>query len=393
MKKLIKDYILDIEEEIISIRRHFHMYPETAFNEFETSKRIADFLRQWGLEVTEGVAKTGVVGLLKGENPGKTIAIRADIDALPLTEKTGLEYSSKNIGNMHACGHDGHIAIALGTAKVLSKLKDKINGNVKFIFQPAEEGPGGAEIMIKEGVLENPKVDAIIGLHIWADAPLGDVQISYGPIMASADRFDIKVIGKGGHGAIPHLSLDPIVVGAHIVTSLQTIISREIDPLDSAVISNCTFKSGDAFNIIPNEASITGTVRTFSKELRDFIPMRMREIVENITKAMRCTYEFDYYYWYPATINHVEFTKMFKNIAEDVLGKNKVYERMRPSMGSEDFSYYLQKTPGTYFFLGTRDESNGYDKSLHHPKYSINEQVLSIGVELFCNTVLKYLNK
>ncbi|RKD32449.1 M20 metallopeptidase family protein [Thermohalobacter berrensis] len=392
MKKIIKEKINKYNKEFINLRRYFHQYPEIGYKEHKTSKKIAELLYKWGLEVKKGVADTGVVGLLKGKKSGKTIAVRADIDALPIEEKTNLEFASKNKGVMHACGHDGHITIGLWTAKVLSELKDKIEGNIKFIFQPAEEGPGGAERMIKEGVLEKPKVDAIIGLHIWPEIKSGYVGISKGPIMAAADRFDIKVIGSGGHGAVPHMSVDPIVVGSKIVSALQTLVSRETDPLDCLVISNCVFKSGDVFNVIPNEANLSGTVRTFNPEIRKSIPKRIGEIVEGITRAMRCKYEYKYNFYYPPTINNKKFTTFFEEVAKDTIGHDKVFELERPSMGGEDFSYYLKKIPGTFFFLGTKNEEKGINKPIHHPEYTFDEDILQKGTELFVNTVIKYLN-
>ncbi|AZR73259.1 peptidase M20 [Anoxybacter fermentans] len=391
MKERIRQEINKIFDELIQIRRYFHRFPELGFQEVKTSEKIAQLLEKWGLEVQKGIAKTGVVGLLKGSRPGKTLGIRSDIDALPIVEQTGLEFASEHSGIMHACGHDGHIAIALGTARVLSALKDQIAGNVKFIFQPAEEGPGGAEKMIEEGILENPSVDAIIGLHIWPEIPSGSIGISKGPIMAAADRFDIKIIGVGGHGAVPHKAVDPVVIGSEVVVALQNLISREIDPLDSAVISIGTFQAGSAFNIIPKEAELSGTVRTFNPKLRELLPQRIEEIVAGITKALRAEYEYKYHYYYPVTINDPEFTEFFRKVAVDLIGADRVREIPRPSMGGEDFSFYLQKVPGTFFFLGTRNEKKGLNKSVHHPEYTIDEDILPIGVELFCGTALTYL--
>lgn len=392
MKDCINNRVESLKNDVINLRRYFHQYPEVGFKEFKTSTKIAELLKEWGLEVQTGIAKTGVVGLLRGAKPGKTIGIRADIDALPIQEATNLEFQSKHDGVMHACGHDGHIAIALGAAKVLSEFKDEICGNIKFIFQPAEEGPGGAEKMILDGVLENPTVEAIIGLHIWPEIDSGSVGIKNGPIMAASDRFDIKISGVGGHGAVPHMAVDPIVAGAHIVTALQTLVSREVDPLDCAVISNCVFNSGTTFNVIPADANISGTVRTFNPKVREVIPQRMKKIIEGIGESMRCQCEFNYTYYYPATINNKDFTSFFEDISKGLLGDDKVFEIERPSMGGEDFSFYLQKIPGTFFFLGTKNSSKDLTKSIHHPEYNIDEDILPIGVKLFCNTAIEFLN-
>ncbi|GAU75925.1 M20 family metallopeptidase [Fusibacter sp. 3D3] len=392
MKALIKKKIDDFSKELIDIRRYFHQYPELMFEEYETSKKISELLTSWGIE-NKTISKTGVVGLIRGSRPGKTIAVRADIDALPIDEETELAFSSKNKGRMHACGHDGHIAMGLGTAKILSELKDHFNGNVKFIFQPAEEMPGGAGYLIKEGVLENPKVDAIIGLHIWPDMEKGYIGISKGPLMSAVDKFDVEVIGKGGHGAFPNKAIDPIVVGSQIITALQSIVSREIDPFDCVVLSSCAFNSGNVFNVIPEKANITGTIRYFNKAFSEYIPKRMEEIISGITIGFRCNYKFEYTQLCPVVVNDRAFTNFFENGAKEIMGSEKVIEIERPAMGGEDFSFYLEKVPGTFFFLGTKDEKNGISKSLHHPQYNFSEEILSAGVELFANTVVNYLNK
>ncbi|MTI65551.1 MAG: amidohydrolase [Firmicutes bacterium] len=391
MKDIINEKVKKYNKEVIDLRRYFHKHPEVGFKEYNTSKKIANLLESFGLTVITNVAKTGVIGILKGSKPGKTIAIRADMDALNIKEKTNLKFKSENSKVMHACGHDGHIAICLGAAKILSELKEEIKGNIKFIFQPAEEGPGGAKEMIDEGALKNPKVDAIIGLHIWPEIDSGYVGIKKDTIMAAADRFDIKIKGLGGHGAVPHLAKDPIVIGSQIVNSLQTIVSREIDPLDCAVVSTCMFNSGSVFNVIPNDATLSGTVRTLNNETRNLIPKRIESFIKNITKANDCSYEFNYSYYYPPTINDKNFTTFFEGVAKEILDE-KVFEIKRPSMGGEDFSFYLQKVPGTFFFLGTKNIDKGINIPLHHPEYNIDEDILPLGIKLFCNTAMKYLN-
>lgn len=392
MKNRIEKKVHAFENELIELRRHFHQHPELGFKEFETAKTIAGLLEQWGVEVTKGVAGTGVVGLIRGGQPGRTIALRADMDALPIEEKTGLAFSSHTPGVMHACGHDGHTAILLGAAKVLSELKDNLRGNVKLIFQPAEEGPGGAKPMIAAGVLANPTVDAILGLHIWPELPSGSVGITAGPVMAAMDRFDITVKGVGGHGAIPHRAVDPVVAASHVVTALQTIASREIDPLDSVVVSTCTLQAGTAFNIIPHEATLSGTVRSFSRETREKVPQRIGEIVAGVTTALGCDHEYTFSYLYPATVNHEKLTGFVRGVTQDLLGDDRVGEIPRPSMGGEDFSFYQEKVPGTYLFLGTRNEEKGLTHSIHHPEFTIDEEILAQGVALFCNLAVNFLN-
>ncbi len=391
MKSLIRKDIEEFKNQLIEIRRYFHQHPELGLKEYKTSKKIYELLKSWDVEV-EYLSETGVVGIIKGSNPGKTIALRADIDALPIEENTGLDFSSKHDHAMHACGHDGHITMCLGAAKILSKHREDISGNVKFIFQPAEEGPGGAKMLIEKGVLKNPDVDAVVGLHIWPELPLNSIGVTGGPIMAAADRFDIEVIGKGGHGAIPELSIDPIYAASQLVNTLQSIVSRESSPLESIVLSNCMFHGGDAFNIIPNSVKISGTTRYHNPSFSKTLPKRMDEVVKGVCNTLRCNYEFKYSHWYPVTLNDSDFYKFFKVVAEDVLGTDKVIELKNPSMGAEDFSFYLEKVPGIYFFLGTRDEENGFDKPIHHPEYNFSEDILKTGVELFCNTVLKYLS-
>ena len=391
MKEIIKNKVSELFEELVAIRRYFHQHPELKFEEYETSKKIQQLLTEWGIE-NQVIAKTGVVGIIRGERPGKTIAIRADIDGLPIQEDTQLSFSSKNEGRMHACGHDGHITIALGAAKILSEFQEKLCGNVKFIFQPAEEMPGGAVHMINEGALKNPDVDGIIGLHIWPDLKKGLVGISKGPIMSAVDGFDIEVIGTGGHGALPNKAIDPIPPACQILNSLQNIICREIDPFDCVVLSSCSFNAGSAFNIIPEKVKISGTVRYFNKDFSEYIPKRIGELVDGISKGYRCQSNLKYNHFCPVVINNKEFTDFFEEIACDVVGNENVLVIKRPSMGGEDFSYYLENVSGTFFFLGTRDEENGFDKSIHDPQYNFSEDILNDGVELFVNTAIHYLN-
>ncbi|WP_319372088.1 M20 family metallopeptidase [uncultured Ilyobacter sp.] len=380
------------KNSFIEIRRHLHQHPELGYDEFETSKYIATILEKLGIEVQRGVAKTGVVGLLIGKYPGKTIAIRADMDALPINELNDFSYKSKYDGRMHACGHDAHMTFALGAAIVLSKLKDELHGNVKFIFQPAEETSGGAKPMIEEGVLENPRIDAIIGAHVW-NIECGKFGIKTGPIMASTDVFEIKIIGKGGHAAQPQNAVDPIIIGSEIIGNIQNIKTRKMDPLEPVVISVCNFNAGETFNVIPNEAILRGTVRTLNPDLRKMLPQIIEKNVESIVTSYGATCEFKYTYNYPVTVNDNDFTDFVKNSIINRFGKDSIEIIERPSMGGEDFAFYLQKVPGTFLWVGIRNEGMGITQDIHHPMFTIDEEALSLAIEAYSNIVINFLNK
>ncbi|MCF8001805.1 MAG: amidohydrolase [Halanaerobiales bacterium] len=382
----------NLQEELISWRRSIHKNPELAFNETDTSGFITTKLKEFGIEYKK-MSGTGVVGLIRGGKEGKTLAIRADIDGLAITEKNDVDYKSQNEGVMHACGHDGHTSILLGTAKLLSEMRKNIKGNIKLIFQPAEEGPGGAKPMIEEGVLENPKVDYIIGLHINPDIKAGKVGIKKGRMLAAPDYFEIKVKGKGTHGARPEEGVDPITIGSQIVMGLQQIKSREVDALKPLVISCGSFHSGNAFNAIPEEAVIKGTVRSFDNELRKKIKKRMHEIIENITNAYRADYDFKYNFVYPPGYNDPELTSVMGEVIKEKLGENNFYEIPKPSMGGDDFAYLSQKVPGTYMRLGTKNKDKGIVNSLHSPYFDLDEEILKQGVKLFAHGANRILNK
>lgn len=388
MRKIL-DYIEQHKQEFINFRRQFHQIPEIGMEEYETSSRIIDYLTEWGFKVNK-IDETGVTALLRSNDSKKTIAIRADIDALPITEETGLDFSSTNKGAMHACGHDSHIAIALGAARVISCFQEKLNVNVKFIFQPAEETLEGAESMINGRALKNPEVDAIIGLHNWPDLKTGLIAIKEGPVMAAVDKFEIEIIGRGGHGALPQQTIDPIVLGSEIVTSLQKIISRNLDPQKAAVITIGSFNAGTAFNIIPEKAKLLGTVRTFDKEIRSYIPQRMEEIISGITEGSRANYNFNYMKGIPATINDKKLTANIKDILENILGSENITDDVKPSMGGEDFALYQREIPGTYFFLGSKNPEKNTSYPIHHPGYTIDEDMLKTGVTAFCGIVFSY---
>ena len=364
--------------ELVNIRRHLHENPELGFEEVATAQYIADYLAGLGLEVTRQVAKTGVVALIRGVQPGKTVAIRADMDALPIQELNEVPYKSKHPGKMHACGHDAHVAAAIGAARILWELRDQINGNVKFIFQPAEEAPGGAEPMIAAGVLENPTVDAIIGGHVWGGLESGIIEVMSGPTMASSDIIRLKIIGKGGHAAQPHTTIDPIVIASEIVGALQKIVSRQTDPFESVVISICSFHAGDVFNVIPHSAYLEGAVRTLNNELRQELPQKIEKIIKGITEPYGATYELDYYLGYPVTVNDPGVTETVRRAAISVLGGDKVRVAARASMGGEDYAYFLNKVPGTYIRIGTRNPEKGICQEMHHPRFDIDEAVLEL---------------
>ncbi len=382
------------EDKIIAWRRQVHANPELGLDTPETEALVAGELRSMGLEVTTGLAEHGVVGLLRGGGrKARTFAIRADMDALPVTEDTGLPFASKIPGRMHACGHDSHVAMLLGAAQILSGMKDEVPGNVKFIFQPGEEGAGGARIMIEQGVLESPKVDAIIGGHVgtlW-DVTAGQIGIKAGPLMAASDHFTIIVRGKGGHGAAPHLSVDPIVIASHIVIALQTILSRDIKPVSPAVVTVGAIKAGTAFNIIPNECAVHGTVRYLDEESAALIPLRMREIAEGIAKAMKGSASVDYRRGYPPTVNDPAMTDLVKDVASKIVGEKNVVI-VDPTMGAEDMSYFLQRVPGAYFCIGTGNPKKGTDYPNHHPKFDVDEDVLHLGSALFAQAAIDYLS-
>jgi len=380
----VKELVQKHKEQIVGIRRELHQIPETAYTEKKTSARVADHLKTAGLDVQTGIAKFGVVGLLRTERPGPTLMIRADMDALPVTEQTGLSFSSTHAGAMHACGHDAHMAMVLGAALVLSKMKDKLKGNIKFIFQPAEEGPGGAKPMIEEGVMENPVVDYAVGCHLWPGSPEGTIGVKAGPIMAAMNRFDIRIIGSEGHGAMPHLCVDALEVGTQVVNALQRIVSRHMNPLKPTVVSVGAFHAGKAFNIIPGEAELCGTTRTFDLEIWNTWEPRIRKILQGVCDSMGARFELKFDFGYPPTINDPFMADLVRRCAEEVVGPDKVLEP-EPTMGGEDMSYYLQRAKGCFFFLGVGRPGCA---PLHNARFDFNEDVLLIGIETYCRIAL-----
>lgn len=363
VKRLGEKYL----QHMINLRETIHMYPEDGFSEFTTSKIIIEELEKLGIKVQKNVAKTGVVGLIEGKYPGKTVLLRADMDALKIQEQADVEYKSKIDGMMHACGHDGHVAGLLGAAMILNELKDNLHGNVKLVFQPAEERDGGALPMIEEGVLENPKVDAAFAAHLWGYLNEGEVHLKEGAMMASPDIFNIKVIGKGGHGAVPQESIDPIVITCQIVNSLQTIVSRKINPLDPVVITCGRIQGGDCHNVIPNEVELEGTIRTFNEETRNWVPKVMEDLIRGITTSQGAAYEFKYEPKYPALINDKYMTSFAKESLKKVVGEENVFDLKEPNMGGEDFAYFAQKVPSAFIFVGIAN--NKSEPVIHHNPY------------------------
>ena len=363
VKRLGEKYL----QHMINLRETIHMYPEDGFSEFTTSKIIIEELEKLGIKVQKNVAKTGVVGLIEGKYPGKTVLLRVDMDALKIQEQADVEYKSKIDGMMHACGHDGHVAGLLGAAMILNELKDNLHGNVKLVFQPAEERDGGALPMIEEGVLENPKVDAAFAAHLWGYLNEGEVHLKEGPMMASPDIFNIKVTGKGGYGAVPQESIDPIVITCQIVNSLQTIVSRKINPLDPVVITCGRIQGGDCHNVIPNEVELEGTIRTFNEETRNWVPKVMEDLIRGITTSQGAAYEFKYEPKYPALINDKYMTSFAKESLKKVVGEENVFDLKEPNMGGEDFAYFAQKVQSAFIFVGIAN--NKSEPVIHHNPY------------------------
>ncbi len=383
-----------IAKDVKEWRRYIHENPELSNEEIKTAKYVESRLKKFGLNPQGGVAKTGVVAVLQGGLPGPTIAIRADMDALPILEETGLEFSSKNKGVMHACGHDFHTSILLGVAKLLSEMKEDIPGKIKFIFQPAEEAPSGqlvgARLMVDEGVLKNPDVEAIFGLHVGSDLDVGAIGYTSGPFMASSDLFTITIHGKRSHGAYPWKGIDAILVASEVVTSLQTIVSRRIDARKPVVITVGKINGGENFNIIADEVVLEGTVRTLDPDAHEKVPELMKEIIDGITSAHSANYEFSYTRGAPVTVNDPELTAASVPSLENTSGIDSVHI-VTPTMGAEDFAWFANEVPGFYFDIGVRNESEGRIHGVHTALFNPDERALEIGVRAMSNVVIDYL--
>lgn len=389
IRKLVRKY----ENEVIEIRRDLHKHPEVGFDLERTSKKVANKLKELGFEVKTEIGKSGVVGLIKGDDSGSTIALRADMDALPMEEETDLSFASVEEGKMHACGHDGHTAILLGVAMVLAEIKDELKGNVKLIFQPAEEGPGGAEPMIEDGVMNNPEVDAIFGLHIWLEIDAGKVGVKNGPLFASIDEVDIKIKGDSAHGASPHQGVDAIAAAVEVINSLQSIVSRKINPIDSAVVTIGKIEGGYVRNVIADKVNLEGTVRALNSEVRKQLEEEIYKKVKNISSASDADYEIEYRHLYPPLLNDEEMTNLVKNNAIEVMDSGNIIDVEEPTMGGEDFAYFLKKVPGTFFLLGGRNEEKGITASHHNTHFTFDEDIMVNGIEIMIRSVLDFLER
>ncbi|MGJ4894923.1 MULTISPECIES: M20 aminoacylase family protein [unclassified Bradyrhizobium] len=381
----IVNRVADLQPDIQAWRRDIHSHPELLYDVHRTAAFVTERLREFGCdEVVTGLGKTGVVGVIKGRKPGhgevKVLGLRADMDALPIEEATGLPYASKTPGMMHACGHDGHTAMLLGAARYLAETRN-FAGEVAVIFQPAEEGGGGADAMIKDGLIDRFKIDQVYGMHNGPGLPVGAFAIRQGPLMASTDAVDIAIEGHGGHAAKPHNCIDSLLVGAQLVTALQQIVSRSVDPLEAAVLSICEFHAGNARNVIPQSAVLRGTVRTLTPKVRELMEKRVREVVTGVAQMTGAKIDLNYARGYPVVINHAEQTEIAIRAAREVAGDANVHE-MPPMMGGEDFAYMLEARPGAFIFVG-----NGDSAGLHHPAYNFNDEAIVYGTSFFIKVV------
>jgi amidohydrolase len=381
---------LELEEYTRFLRRDFHRHPELGFKEVRTAGVVSRELSQLGLEVTSGVAQTGVVAMIEGAQPGPVALLRFDMDALPILEETGAEYASQIPGVMHACGHDGHVAIGLTVARILQERRGQIHGAVKLVFQPAEEGAGGAEQMVAAGVMDDPKVDYTLSMHVWNEMPVGCIGISSGPLMAGADLFSVTVEGKGGHGALPHSTIDPVVVCAQMILALQTIVSRNLSPLESAVLSVGRVRAGDAFNVIPQTAEFGGTFRTFEPEVRAKLLARFEEIIQSTAAAMQCKATTQVKVMTPSVINDPGVAAMVREAAMETIPDLQLIDSLR-TMVSEDMAYMMQKAPGCYVLVGSANADKGLNYGHHHPRFDIDEAVLPKAAAVMAAAALRIL--
>lgn len=387
------DFITEAEELLDytrTLRRDFHRHPELGFQEIRTAGIVTRELNALGLEVASGIGKTGVVALIDGARPGPVVLVRFDMDALPIQEETGAEYSSQNPGVMHACGHDGHTAIGLTVARMLAARRERLSGSIKLVFQPAEEGLGGAAAMVADGVLENPRPDYSLGLHLWNEKPFGWLGITPGPAMAASDRFQITVTGRGGHGASPHLATDPILASAQIFTALQSIVARNVNPLKSAVVTVTSVIGGDAFNVIPATVAVKGTIRSFEPEVRAQVLERFEQIVGGVAAALGCGAEVRIWKVTPPVINEADLTRRVQMVAQQLLPGCTLDGEER-TMGSEDMAYMMEDIPGCYFFVGSADPGRGLDAPHHNPRFDFDEQALARAAALMAAAAVDLL--
>ena len=383
----IRPEIQSLQSDLVQWRRGFHQRPELGFQEKLTSEFVISKLQEWGIPHETGVAQTGVVALIEGGTSGKVLGIRADMDALPIQEANDVPYRSQHEGIMHSCGHDGHTAIALGTAYYLWQHRQDITGTVKIIFQPAEESPGGAKPMIEAGVLKNPDVDAMIGLHLWNNLPLGTLGVRDGALMAAVELFKCEIQAKGGHGAMPHQTIDAVVVSAQIVNALQTIVARNIDPVDSAVVTVGELKAGSAMNVIADRAYLSGTVCYFNSALKDYMGQRVEEIIAGVCQTHGASYDLNYWAMYPPVINDSRVAELVRSVANKIVETPTGVVPECQTMGSEDMAFFLEQVPGCYFFLGSANVNLGLNYPHHHPRFDFDETALGMGVETFVRCV------
>jgi len=380
------------QKQLTDRRRDFHAHPELAYTETRTSRTVADHLKKLGYQMKAGVAKTGVVGLLQGPGTGKTVMLRADMDCLPIEELNDVPYRSQTPGLMHACGHDAHTAILMTVAEKLMASKQDCKGNIKIVFQPAEEGGNGAELMVLEGVLENPHVDAAFGLHVWSNIPTGKVALNPGALLAGVHSFEVTVRGKGGHGAAPHQTVDPIVTAAQTITALQTVVSRNVDPLATAVVTIGSFHGGSAFNVIADSAKFLGTVLYFDPKLGDRLPELIERVIRGTTESMGARYELKYERLTPPTINDPGMAEFIREVSAEIVGSENVIMDAR-TMGGEDMAFFLNAVPGCFFFIGAGNEEKKLTHPHHSPHFDIDESALPIGAEILCRAAQKFLNR
>ena len=372
---------------LVATRRDIHQHPELGFEETRTAALVAERLRKLDYHVTPGVGKTGVVGLKKKD--GRCVLLRADMDALPVEEANAVPYRSKAPGKMHACGHDGHVAIGLEVARRLAPLE--LGGSVKFAFQPAEEASNGAQAMIGDGVLEEPRVDAALGIHLWNDLPVGTVGVMAGPVMASVDQFEIAILGRGGHAAAPHQTIDPVLVAAHVITALQSLVSRRRDPLSEAVVSVTEVHAGRAFNVIPDRADLRGTVRTFGGHFFEDAPRLVEDTAQGVASAFGAHVNVNYRRLSAPLINNEELSRLMRDVAADLIGAGNVRQGVR-TMGGEDMAFFLEKVPGCFAFVGSAPRTGGRASPHHSPTFDIDEESLVIAAELLTQTAIRYLS-
>lgn len=391
LMKSVRSLMEKYKEELVEIRRDLHMNPELSFKEYRTTEKIKEILEKCNIEIVNIDIETGVIGLLRGKEEGPTIALRGDIDGLPISEENDISYKSKVKGVMHACGHDVHTTSLLGAAMILSELRDEIKGNVKFIFQPAEEVNKGAKLLVEKGVMENPKVDAVFGLHNHPDIPGGKVGVKLGGLMAAVDTIRIQVKGVGGHGAIPNRTIDPILASSAIVMGLQSVVSRNVNPLEAAVVSIGTINAGIANNVIPEEVKMTGTVRSFSKELRKELPSLLARNIENSARAYGAEATLEYIFDLPAVINEEEMYRLGTAVVSEICTLEGIVDPT-PSMGGEDFSIYMEKAPGCFYWLGVGNKEKGCVYQWHNPKFNIDEDALAIGSGILAESVMKAID-